>query len=103
MFTPSGSWHGRYGWTPLHGIVQLAYSRQVLTGRPPFSDMTKIAGMCAMVKGARPSRPDHHEISDRIWRVVERCWHAVPSRRASAEEVVELLEAELRRSVDSGA
>jgi hypothetical protein len=93
--THLGLWHGRYGYTPLRAIVQSAHSRQVLTGRPPFFEMTEVAATYSMVNGARPSRPNHHEISDRIWRTVERCWHTVPSRRMSIEEVVGLLEAEL--------
>jgi hypothetical protein len=101
--TPLGLWHGRYGWTPLYGIVQFTHSRQVLTGRPPFFEMTEIAATYTMLNGTRPSRPNHHEVSDRIWRMIERCWHTVPSRRVSAGEVVELLEAELRRGVGSGA
>ena len=100
--TPLGSWHGRYGWTPLYSTIQFAYSIQVLTGRPPFFEMTEIAATYSMLSGARPPRPNHHEVSDRIWSMVERCWHTVPSRRMSIEEVVGLLEAELRRGFDSG-
>jgi hypothetical protein len=59
-------------------------------------------GVYSMANGARPSRPNHHGTSDRIWRMVERCWHTVPSKRMSTEEVVGLLEAELRQGVDSG-
>lgn len=63
--------------------------------------MTETAAAHSMLKGARPPRPDHHEVSDRVWGMIERCWESVPSRRVPAREVVELLEAELRQTSDS--
>jgi hypothetical protein len=82
-------------------IVRLAHSKQVLTGRPPFADMTEIAATYSMLSGARPPRPNHHEISDRVWYMIERCWDNVPLKRMSIGEVVSLLEAELRHTSDS--
>lgn len=79
----------------MYNIVQFAHMRQVLTGRPPFANMTEIAATYSMLNGARPPWPNHHEISDRVWYMVERCWHNVPSKRMSVGEVVDLLEAEL--------
>jgi hypothetical protein len=64
-------------------------------GRPPFFEMTEVAATYSMLSGARPPRPNHHEISDRVWYMIERCWHIVPSKRMSVEEVVDLLEAEM--------
>jgi len=52
--------------------------------------------MHSMLNGARPPRPDNHEISDRLWHMIERCWHNVPSKRMSAREAADLLETELR-------
>lgn len=77
------------------GIFQSAHSRQVLTGRPPFSEMTDIAAKYLMFNGTRPPRPHHGAISDRVWHMIECCWHNVPSERMSAEEVVNLLGKEL--------
>ena len=50
-----------------------------------------------MLNGARPPRPANRGIPDRVWYMIERCWHNVPSKRISAREVVNLLETELRR------
>ena len=87
----------------LYGIVQFAHLGQVLTGRPPFFEMSEIAATYSMLNGTRPSRPNQHEISDRIWDMVERCLYTKPSKRMSIEEVVGHLEAELRQVTDSGA
>jgi len=98
---PLGSSLGRYGATPLHGTFQATHLRQVLTGQQPFSEMTEIAAAYRMLSGVRPPRPNHNEMSDRVWYVVERCWHNVPSERMSAGEAFDLLETELGRTPDS--
>jgi len=77
---------------------QFAHSRQVITGRPPFSEMTEIAASYSMLSGARPPRPDHHEISDGVWYMIEQCWDGVPSRRLSIGEVISILETESGRT-----
>ena len=56
--------------------------------------MTEIAATYSMLNGARPPRPNHHKISDRVWRMIELCWHNVPSNRMLVGEAVNLLEAE---------
>jgi serine/threonine protein kinase len=93
---------GVIAWEVRTGTVQVisyAHSRQILTGRPPFFEMTEIAATYSMLNGARPPRPNHHsEISDRVWYMIERCWHDVPSRRMSAGEAANLLETELGRT-----
>ena len=76
-------------------VDPFAHLRQVLTGRPPFFDMTEAAATYSMLSGARPPRPGHHEISSRVWGVIERCWDGVPSRRMSIGEVTDILETEL--------
>ena len=81
--------------------AQSAYPGQVLTGRPPFSELTEVAAMCSMLKGDRPPRPSNQEISNRVWYMVEQWWHAVSSQRMSIGEVVALLETELQHAFDS--
>jgi hypothetical protein len=83
-------------------VLLFAHSRQILTGRPPFFKMTEVATMYAMLDGARSSRPDNHEFSDTVLRIIENCWHSVASRRMPIEEVVSLLEAERSRILASG-
>ena len=60
--------------------------------------MTEIAATYSMLNGARPPRPNHHEMSDRLWYLIERCWHSVPSERMPAGEAADLLETELGRT-----
>ena len=50
-----------------------------------------------MLTGSRPPRPDHHEVSDPVWGMIESCWHNVASRRMPMEEVVDTLGEELNR------
>ena len=48
-----------------------------------------------MLKGRRPGRPDHPELSDRVWKVIKGCWKANPAQRKTIAEVVTALEAEV--------
>ena len=50
-----------------------------------------------MLNGRRPPRPDHPELSDRVWGMINGCWESVPSRRRTVMEVIAVLEAELDR------
>ena len=43
-----------------------------------------------------PSRPEHLELSDRMWEMIEGCLKKVPSQRKTIGEVVVALETELR-------
>ena len=49
-----------------------------------------------MLKGGRPLRRSHNEISDRVWHVIERCWDNEPSKRMLVWEAANFLEAETR-------
>jgi hypothetical protein len=48
-----------------------------------------------MLSGNRPTRPDHPELSDRVWKTIEGCWEADPAKRKKITEVVAILEAEV--------
>ena len=48
-----------------------------------------------MLKGRRPGRPDHSELSNRVWKMIRGCWKADPARRKTITEVVSILEAEV--------
>jgi serine/threonine protein kinase len=101
--TLSGLSLGRCGRALFYNVVRFTHYRQVLTGRPPFADMTEIAATYSMLNGARPLRPNHCPISDRVWEMIERCWHNVPLERMSVGEAVGLLEAELQQASDYSA
>lgn len=47
-----------------------------------------------MWKGTQPPRPDHPEVSDRIWEMMKQCWKRTPPERIAIVEVVRVLEAE---------
>jgi len=49
-----------------------------------------------MSNGRRPDRPDHPELSNRVWRIIKRCWKGDPTQRATMVEVVTILEAETK-------
>lgn len=49
-----------------------------------------------MLKGRRPARPDHSELSDCVWEMIKGCWKGDPTRRKSMSEVVAILEAEVK-------
>ena len=70
---------------------------QVFAGRVPFSDKSNVAGVCLMLEGHRPGRPDHPELSDRLWKLIKGCWESVATRRKTIAEVVYVLEAELNK------
>ncbi|KAF9789884.1 kinase-like domain-containing protein [Thelephora terrestris] len=74
---------------------------EILTGHPPFFELPGIAARNAMMTGRRPPRPNRPEVSDRLWAMVERCLHVVPSQRMSFREAVHLLETELRNGSSS--
>jgi len=48
-----------------------------------------------MLNGRRPARPDHPELSDRVWKMINRCWKGDPAQRKTMAEVVTVLEAEV--------
>ena len=68
---------------------------QVFAGHAPFSDEGKVAGVYSMLKGRRPARPDHPELSDRAWKMINGCWKDDPAQRTTITEVITLLETEI--------
>ena len=74
--------------------VLFTHSRQVITGRPPFPEMTREPAACSMLSGGGPPRQNHYEISDRVWNIIDRCLHDAPSKRMSAGEAASLLRTE---------
>ena len=54
-----------------------------------------MAAVISMLKGRRPTRPDHPELSDRLWETMESCWDVDPARRKTITAVVAAYEAEM--------
>lgn len=53
--------------------------------------------MYSMLRGRRPGRPDHPELSDRVWKTIQGCWKGNPARRKTIAQVVAILGAELNK------
>ncbi|KAF9646942.1 kinase-like protein [Thelephora ganbajun] len=79
--------------TDVYAFGVLAW--EMFAGQVPFSSETKVAAVFSMWKGRRPARPDHSELSGRLWRMIERCWKANPAQRMTIAEVVVTLESEV--------
>lgn len=73
----------------------MGLSPKAFAGRAPFSDEGGIAGIYAMLNGRRPPRPNHPELSNNLWEMIEGCWQSEPARRRAIAEVVIALDAEL--------
>jgi len=69
--------------------------RQTFAGEVPFSNKSKVAAVVSMWKGCRPARPNHPELSSRLWRTIQACWEANPDQRMSISEVVAVFEEEV--------
>lgn len=50
-----------------------------------------------MLKGHRPGRPNHPELSDTLWKLIKGCWKSSPAQRKTIAEVAGVLEAELNK------
>ena len=68
---------------------------QIFARQAPFSEEGGVAGIYSMLSGRRPPRPDHPELSDPIWEMINGCWECVPSRRRTITEAIAVLNAEL--------
>ena len=42
----------------------------VFAGRVSLSNENMVVGVYSMLKGRRPARPDHPELSDRVWKMI---------------------------------
>jgi len=61
---------------------------QVFTGAAPFGDRTPQKAMEAIVNGERPPRPTHSAFTDKLWILMQRCWHQDPRMRPRALELL---------------
>ena len=71
---------------------------QVVAGKPLLVRIVEVTVIFrCRVRDYRPSQPVHPEMSDRMWDMIQRCWHMDPSNGmpTAAEVVTDVLEAEL--------
>jgi len=68
--------------TDVYAFAMTAF--EIFTGCIPFSHIRNDAKVVlTIVEGGRPKRMHCPQISDDIWRMLERCWDAEPNRRPS--------------------
>ena len=79
---------------------------EVLSGCAPFGTNNSFAILRNVMDGGHPERPQGEAgkwITDEIWNMAQLCWKAVPSERASAEDVHLCLEGRSTSTVDAAA
>lgn len=78
---------------------------KVLAGKVPFSRLSDIQVIAALIKGNPPAQLDFtgpNTIENIIWGLVDRCWSTEPEARPKCEEILESLKKEgLAREVAS--
>ena len=69
---------------------------KIFTGKLPFGGKSEAAVPLSVLNNDRPLRPVHHEVSDRVWEMIQRCWDEDPFQRMTGPEaeVVDLFTAE---------
>lgn len=93
----------RYGNLPVMSLFLLTTTyvapMQVFTDAVPFSDRSDHIITMELVQGRRPPRPKHPDVTGRVWRLIQRCWHQDPRLRPEAEGILrELRESSVSRS-----
>ena len=72
----------------VHSVLIIAPPTQVLTGEVPFSSLkTNWTVVQAVLRGDRPSRPEHPSCTDGLWSLIQRCWDEDPGLRPEIPEV----------------
>ena len=79
---------------PDNSLNEMIYL-QIFAGEVPFPTESRIAGVFSMLMGRRPPRPDHPELSGRLWETIKGCWKVDPAQRKTITEVISVLEAEI--------
>ncbi|KAF9791978.1 kinase-like domain-containing protein, partial [Thelephora terrestris] len=54
---------------------------EVFTGRVPFFPESDSVARSAVNRGERPERPAHTGLTDKLWELIEQCWHEDPAKR----------------------
>jgi hypothetical protein len=70
---------------------------QLFAGHVPFPNIPQAAATYLLASGERPPRPDHPELCDEIWDLIERCWGGDPSCRPPIDNVLAILQEQLSK------
>ena len=77
---------------------------EVFTGDVPFGSMTEGSVAVQITNGKRPTKPQVSEwlgLTAEMWKFIEKCWAANPSKRPTIDEVVTTWEGLVNRYVES--
>ncbi|KAH8824824.1 kinase-like domain-containing protein [Flagelloscypha sp. PMI_526] len=65
---------------------------EVVTGKPPFSEMDDAPAMLAVIQGKRPPKPKSAHMTAELWQVIVRCWAQDPLERPKSNDIVTAFE-----------
>ena len=64
---------------------------KAFTGAVPFNHQSSIAAISNIMKGKRPPRPVHLDLTTELWELMQRCWDQEPRSRPEMSEVLRVL------------
>lgn len=74
---------------------------EIYAGHPPFHRKDMVDTFWAYREGRRPARPDHGQLTDDIWGLIQKCWRVAPYRRPTMKAVFRRL-CDLARDPETG-
>ena len=81
----------------------LDISAKVFTGAVPLSTRPSIAATLAIIRGEHPPRPNHPDLTDALWRLMQRCWAQEPHLRPEMAQVLQVFNNPQLRQLPSHA
>ena len=70
---------------------RLYASLKTFTGTVPFDLHLSTTVALAIMRGDRPERPVHPELTDGLWELIRRCWSQEPHSRPNMSKVLDVL------------
>ena len=64
---------------------------EVYTGAIPFSGSTISMAILAITQGRHPPRPTHPTFTEKLWKLMQRCWNRDPHLRPEISEALQVL------------
>ncbi|KAF9789481.1 kinase-like protein [Thelephora terrestris] len=64
---------------------------EVFTGAVPFNRSPSAAAMVMIMKGERPPRPTHQELTNDLWKIIQQCWNQDPHLRPEVSKILSVL------------
>ena len=100
IITTKGSDFGLLTWEVSCSPLILFESLLIRTNQVFVADRYQFAAIHLPTNRIRPLRPHRPELSDRVWDMIQRCWHHNPSRRMPIRDIDPPLN---RRSLSANA